>query len=130
MEQQRWIDTITNAHPVDAELFGMMGAAAAHLCEDLSKCFVDKRFEFMDLGEFQALERPSQIGRIYWAEMLFRVYWAAALNIMRHQRWQGGCIHAFSPSPESAGFRCESAGSARSVARCMVLLETSAQFAC
>jgi hypothetical protein len=27
--------------------------------------------------------------------MLFRVYWVAALNLMRHRRWQAGCVRAF-----------------------------------
>jgi hypothetical protein len=71
-----------------------MGAAAVHLCEDLSNCFSGKRFEFMELGEFQTLD-PSQMGRIYWREILFRIYWAAALNLMRHQRWQAGCVRSF-----------------------------------
>ncbi len=95
MEMKESIDEIEKAHPDDAILFGTMGAVAAHLCEDLSKGFNGKQFEFMDVGEFQALKGVSQMNQIYWREILFRVYWAAALNIMRHQRWQSACIRAF-----------------------------------
>ena len=92
--QAESVEEMKAAHPLDAELFGAMGAATAHLCEDLSNSFIGKRFDFMDLGEFQAL-CPSGMGPIYWKEMLFRVYWAAALNMLRHQRWQAACISAF-----------------------------------
>jgi hypothetical protein len=95
MAEQDPIEKMKMAHPVDAELFGPIGAAAAHICKDLAHCFVDKRFEFMDPAEYQAIGRPSEMMCIYWREMLFRVYWAAALNLMRHQRWQAGCVGAF-----------------------------------
>jgi hypothetical protein len=49
----------------------------------------------MSIGEFQSLDGVSQMNRVYWREILFRVYWAAALNMMRHQRWQSACIRAF-----------------------------------
>ena len=39
------------------------------------------------------LRNLSEINRIYWSEMLFRVRWAAGLNL-RHQRWQAGCVDA------------------------------------
>ena len=47
---------------------------------------------------------PPKMGRIYWREMLFRTYWAAALNLMRHQRWQAGCVRAFSPPANLLAF--------------------------
>ena len=95
MEQDP-IEEMTTAHPVDTELFGALGAATAHLCEDLSNCFTNKRFEFMPHAEFEAIESVPEVARVYWREMLFRVYWAAALNIQRHQRWQAGSVRAFS----------------------------------
>jgi hypothetical protein len=104
MEQQWSIDTMTSAHPVDAALLGTIGAAAAHLCEDLSNSFIGKQFEFMNLGEYQALGNAAETNRIYWREILFRIYWAAAVNIMRHQRWQAACVRAFSAPANLLGF--------------------------
>lgn len=104
MDKRQSIDAVRKAHPVDAMLFGDMGAAAAHLCEDLSNAFIGKQFDFMDIGEFQALKTPAKMNRIYWREILFRVHWAAALNIMRHQRWQAACISAFNAPPNFWAF--------------------------
>jgi hypothetical protein len=83
------------AHPLDTALFGKMGAVTAELCADVGEDFVGKRFEFMDVTEFRKITSASTLNRIYWREMLFRAYWAAALNLMRHQRWQSGCTRAF-----------------------------------
>jgi hypothetical protein len=96
--EKQALDGTEKAHPTDALLFGPIGAVAAHLCQDLSKGFIGKQFEFMDVGEFQAIShegRMAAVNQIYWRELLFRVYWAAALNIMRHQRWQAACIRAY-----------------------------------
>jgi hypothetical protein len=95
MEKKESIDAIEKTYPVDSMLFGSLGAISAHLCEELSKGFNGKQFEFMDIGEFQSLKSLAQMNRIYWREMLFRVYCAAALNIMRHQHWQSACVRAF-----------------------------------
>ena len=125
MAEQDPIEKMKMAHPVDAELFGPIGAAAAHICKDLAHCFVDKRFEFMDPAEYQAIGRPSEMMCIYWREMLFRVYWAAALNLMRHQRWQAGCLQC---SREPLGLRCKLARSSRSCARRLVFTEAGSRF--
>ncbi|MBI4465387.1 MAG: hypothetical protein HY647_11840 [Acidobacteria bacterium] len=99
MKRSKWIKAITNAHPLDAELFGTMGAVTAELCASVSNDFIGKRYEFLDNREFGEIGNVSVMNQIYWKEMLFRVHWAAALNLMRHQRWQTGCIEAFkSPS--------------------------------
>jgi hypothetical protein len=92
------LDAIEKAHPIDSLLFGTLGAVASHLCQDLSKGFTGKQFEFMDIGEFQVIAhegRMAAVNQIYWKELLYRVYWAAALNVMRHQRWQAACISAY-----------------------------------
>ncbi len=90
-----WFETVEEQHPVDAVLFGTLGAITAEMLADLSHELVGKRYEFMDVGKFQALDRPSIMSFFYWREMLFRVHWAASLNMMRHQRWQVGCVRAF-----------------------------------
>jgi len=98
MTQQDSLQKIKAAHPVDADLFGDMGAVAAHLCDDLSNSFVGRQFEFMEMGKYQAIAHSgqlSEVNRIYWREMLFRIYWAAALNLARHQRWQAACVRAY-----------------------------------
>jgi hypothetical protein len=89
------VEDIMKAHPLDTALFGKMGAVTAELCADVSRDFVGKQFEFMEITEFETITSASVQNRIYWREILFRVYWAAALNLMRHQRWQAGCIRAF-----------------------------------
>jgi hypothetical protein len=61
----------------------------------------------MDAGEFQEIVRAGRlavVNKIYWKEILFRVYWAAALNIMRHQQWQAACIRAYSDPANSLAF--------------------------
>jgi hypothetical protein len=95
VEKRQAIDAIRKAHPIDVMLFGEMGAVAAHLCEDLSNAFNGKQFDFMDVGEFQTLKTASKSNQVYWREILYRVHWAAALNVMRHQRWQAACVSAF-----------------------------------
>ena len=46
MKKKESIDAIEKAHPVDAKLFGSLGAIAAQLCKDLSKGFNGKQFKF------------------------------------------------------------------------------------
>jgi hypothetical protein len=96
--KKRALDDIEKAHPIDGLLFGSLGAVTAQMCQDLSKGFTGKQFDFMDLGEYQVIAHEGRMGKviqIYWKELLYRVYWAAALNIMRHQRWQAACTRAY-----------------------------------
>lgn len=98
MDKKHSIDNMERAHPVDAALFGPIGAMAATVCEELFIGFMGRRFEFIDVGEIQAItdsEGLSEVNRIYGREILYRVYWASALNIMRHQKWQAACVRAF-----------------------------------
>jgi hypothetical protein len=98
MQKKDSIANMERAHPVDAALFGSMGAMAAHVSGELVPGFIGRRFEFMDIGEFQAITdsgRLSEVNKIYWSEILYRVYWASALNVMRHQKWQAACVRAF-----------------------------------
>jgi hypothetical protein len=96
VEHTKTHEEMIKAHPQDAALFGTLGAVTAELYADVSPEFVGKEFEFMDLMEFNNITGTSVRNRIYWREMLFRVYWATALNLMRHRRWQAGCVRAFS----------------------------------
>lgn len=98
------IEAMLSAYPLDAALFGRMGAFTAKLCADVSKDFIGKQFEFMHLGKYEEIGNASKMNQVYWREALFRVYWAAALNLMRHERWQAGCIAAFKASPNLLSF--------------------------
>jgi hypothetical protein len=98
------MENMKQAHPVDASLFGTVGAYTAALCMDVTKDFNGKQFEFIDVGKFQQIKDIPKLNQVYWRELLFRVYWAAALNLMRHQRWQAACTTAFSPSPNLLNF--------------------------
>jgi len=98
MNRAQALNETEKAHPIDGLLFGSLGAVAAQMCQDLSNGFTGKQFEFMDVGEFQVIAqegRKAAVNKIYWKELLYRVYWVAALNIMRHQRWQAACTRAF-----------------------------------
>jgi len=92
---QESIEAIRKEYPVDAELFGTIGAVTAKLCTDVSKDFIDRTMDIMDIRKFEEIGDASKRNQVYWREMLFRVYWAAALNLTRHQRWQAGCAAAF-----------------------------------
>jgi hypothetical protein len=107
MDKKHSIDNMERAHPVDATLFGSMGAMAASVSEELVIGFIGRRFEFMDVGEIQTIadsEGLSEVNKIYWREILYRVYWASALNIMRHQKWQAACVRAFEAPPNFLAF--------------------------
>jgi hypothetical protein len=93
--REEQIDAMKTAHPLDAQLFGAIGAYAAKLCVDVSQDLLGRQYEFMEMGNFNAIGDATRRNQVYWREMLFRVHWAAALNLMRHQRWQAGCTAAF-----------------------------------
>lgn len=101
---EEWLRAVREKHPLDTELFGTMGAVTAELCADVSKEFIGKQYEFMDPAEFNQIVNASISNRVYWRETLFRVHWAAALSLMRHQRWQMGCIDAFTVPANFLGF--------------------------
>jgi hypothetical protein len=94
-QKEERIDAMKNAHPLDAKLFGAIGAYAAKLCVDVSKDLLGRQYEFMNMANFDAIGDATRRNQVHWREMLFRVHWAAALNLMRHQRWQAGCTAAF-----------------------------------
>src|SRR6266404_725239 len=92
---EAWLQAVRERHPVDATLFDMLGAVTAELVATVLPDLVGKQYEFMDVGKFRQIDRPSLMSSIYWREMLFRIHWAASLNMMRHRRWQVGCVEAF-----------------------------------
>jgi hypothetical protein len=98
------IDIMKEAHPADTTLFGPEGAFAATLCAEITKEFYGKQFNFMDVNTFDQIKDIKQLNQIYWRELLFRAYWAAALNLMRHQRWQSACVAALTPSANLLSF--------------------------
>lgn len=101
---ETWFRTVREAHALDAILFGSLGAVTAELVSSALPDLVGKQYEFMDVGKFQQIDEPALMNRIYWREMLFRVHWAAALNLMRHRRWQVGCVEAFTPPANLLSF--------------------------
>ncbi len=92
---EAWFQGVRERHPLDAALFGTLGAVTAELMAAVLPDLIGKQYEFMDVGKFQQIDRPSIMSRVYWREMLFRAHWAASLNMMRHRRWQVGCVEAF-----------------------------------
>ena len=111
MEKKRSIESMERGHPVDASLFGSIGAMAAHVGEELAASFTGKRLAFMSIGQYQAIAgsgRLSEVNAIYWREILYRVYWASALDILRHQKWQAGCVRAFAPQANFLTFAAAS----------------------
>jgi len=98
------LQAIKDRHPVDARLFDTLGAATAELVSTVLPDIVGKQYDFIDVGKFKQIDQPALMSRIYWREMLFRVHWAASLNLMRHRRWQVGCVEAFSPPANLLSF--------------------------
>ena len=86
MDKKQSIASIEKSHPVDFILFGSMGAVSAHLSEALISGFNGRRFEFMDIGEFQVMAHSgplSEVNRIYWKEILYRAFWG--ISHQRHE---------------------------------------------
>jgi len=101
---EAWFQAVKERHPLDATLFGTLGAVTAELVSTVLPDLVGKQYDFMDVGKFQQIGGPALMSQVYWREMLFRAHWAASLNLMRHQRWQIGCVEAFSPPANLLSF--------------------------
>lgn len=71
-----------------------MGAIAAELCACVCADAAGRRFRILERTEFNALA-PAGKARVYWREILFRVYVGAATQLARHWRWQRGCVLSF-----------------------------------
>ena len=98
------VHTMRQRHPQDATLFGDIGAYAAELSTDVLKDLENRRYVFMDNEKFRSIRNVEEVTRIYWTEMLYRVHWCATLSVMRHRRWQTGCIRAFEGPSNLLGF--------------------------
>jgi len=85
----------SSQYPLDEELFGPLGAAARKLCTDLTKEVHVREYRFVPNDVFVELGDPRRMQQIYWQEMLLRAHWAAMLNLLRHARWQAGCVSAY-----------------------------------
>jgi hypothetical protein len=84
VEKKRPIESMERGHPVDASLFGSIGAMAAHVGEELAASFTGKRLAFMSIGQYQAIAGSGRLSEVN-------------ANILRHQKWQAGCVRAFAP---------------------------------
>jgi hypothetical protein len=51
VDKKHSIDNMKLAHPVDATLFGSIGAVSAHVSEELVTGFIGRRFEFSRVTE-------------------------------------------------------------------------------
>jgi len=85
----------SNQYPLDEELFGPLGAAAKKLCNDLTKEAHRREYRFIPNDVFAQLGDPARMQQVYWQEMFLRAHWAATLNLLRHERWQDGCVSAY-----------------------------------
>lgn len=81
-------------YPLDAELFGPSGAAAKKLCVDLTRDAQARQYGFLRNEVFAQLTDPRRQQQIYWQEVFLRAHWGAVLNLLRHERWQAGCVLA------------------------------------
>jgi hypothetical protein len=54
-------------------------------------------YEFLDNDAFASITDRRRMQQIYWQEILLRAHWAAMLNLLRHGRWQAGCVASFQP---------------------------------
>lgn len=102
-EREQRLNALREAYPIDTALFGTMGPLSVELCMSVMKDSAGKQFRFLDENTYMLLE-PHIKAKIYWSEMLFRVYWAAALNLRKHSRWQAGCVTAFQPAANFLSF--------------------------
>ncbi len=82
-------------YPLDGELFGPLGAAARKLCTDLTSMAHLREYRFMQNELFAKITDSGRMQQVYWQEMFLRVHWAAILNLLRHGRWQAGCVAAY-----------------------------------
>src|ERR1700722_9317220 len=87
----------SSEYPLDGELFGPLGAATRKLCTDLTKDAHKREYRFVPNDEFAKISDGPRMQQIYWQEMLLRAHWAAMLNLLRHARWQAGCVAAYQP---------------------------------
>jgi hypothetical protein len=87
-------DLAGGQYPLDAELFGPLGAAARKLCTDLTSMAHIREYRFIQHDLFAKLPE-SRRQQIYWQEMFLRAHWTAMLNLLRHGRWQAGCVAAY-----------------------------------
>lgn len=88
-------DLASEQYPLDGELFGPLGAAARKLCTDLTSIAHLREYGFMQNDLFAKITDSRRSQQIYWQEMFLRAHWAAMLNLLRHGRWQAGCVAAY-----------------------------------
>lgn len=91
-------------HVLDEELFGPLGTSARKLCNELTSSAEMREYRFVPNDVFAKITNVRRIQQIYWQEMFLRAHWAAMLNLLRHARWQSGCVAAYQGSGNFLSF--------------------------
>jgi hypothetical protein len=88
---------------VTSHLFGSAGDVYPEILRDIVSEASDTLYTFMDIEQFKTLP-PSQVNRVYWEEILYRVHWAAVANAIRHLRWFDACVVHSTSQPNYLAF--------------------------
>ncbi len=77
-----------------SELFGSHGELIARVLPTVIGEVRNAKYEIMDEASFEQLCKSNLAAaqRVYWTELLQRAHWAAASNLMRHERWLDACV--------------------------------------
>lgn len=84
-------------------LFGRAGEIYPKILRDIVGEASGTAYSFMDIEEFKALP-TSNMNRVYWEEVLYRVHWAAVANAIRHLRWFDACVVHSTEQPNYLAF--------------------------
>lgn len=76
---------------VTPHLFGRAGDVYPKILRDIVGEASGTAYSFMDIEQFKTLS-ASQMNRVYWEEILYRMHWAAVANAIRHLRWFDACV--------------------------------------
>lgn len=88
---------------VTPHLFGRAGDVYPKILRDIVNEASGTTYSFMGVEEFKVLS-PSQMNRVYWEEILYRVHWAALANAIRHLRWFDACVVHTTSQPNYLAF--------------------------
>lgn len=96
-------------------LFGTHGAMFYRLVRELLSDLKSAQYHFMGTDVFTQLPHADLV-RVYWTEILYRAHWAAASNILRHERWMRACVNQYQNTPNYLGFAAALRGMVESAA--------------
>jgi hypothetical protein len=89
--------TSENDYQRDYEVFGDPGRLLRQLSRDAWNRTHTQKYGFLDSRVFEEMLRTDvkMANLIYWGEVLQRAHSIALLSLRRHEKWQEGCIAAF-----------------------------------